>query len=50
MYGSPVASEETSHALLDRFVAAGGNFLDTANIYDKSEEDFSILTVDHYLQ
>lgn len=37
-WGMPVASEETSHALLDRFVAAGGNFIDTADIYDRSEE------------
>ena len=27
------ADEATSHALLDRFVAAGGNFIDTANVY-----------------
>jgi aryl-alcohol dehydrogenase-like predicted oxidoreductase len=27
------SSEETSYAMLDRFVAAGGNFLDTANVY-----------------
>lgn len=27
------ADETTSHALLDRFVAAGGNFIDTANVY-----------------
>jgi aryl-alcohol dehydrogenase-like predicted oxidoreductase len=25
--------EPTSHALLDRFAAAGGNFIDTANVY-----------------
>lgn len=32
--------EETSHAILDRFVALGGNFIDTANVYSqgKSEE------------
>jgi aryl-alcohol dehydrogenase-like predicted oxidoreductase len=27
------ATEEESHAMLDRFVAAGGNFIDTANVY-----------------
>ena len=27
------ADEATSHALLDRFVDAGGNFIDTANVY-----------------
>jgi len=27
------ADEPTSHALLDRFVAAGGNFIDSANVY-----------------
>jgi aryl-alcohol dehydrogenase-like predicted oxidoreductase len=26
-------SEELSHRMLDRFVAAGGNFIDTANVY-----------------
>jgi aryl-alcohol dehydrogenase-like predicted oxidoreductase len=26
------ATEEESHAMLDRFVAAGGNFIDTANV------------------
>lgn len=28
------SSEAESHALLDRFVEAGGNFLDTANVYN----------------
>jgi aryl-alcohol dehydrogenase-like predicted oxidoreductase len=34
------ADEALSHAMLDRFVAAGGNFLDTANVYTQgvSEE------------
>ncbi len=34
------ADESTSHALLDRYVEAGGNFLDTADVYSdgKSEE------------
>ena len=27
------ATEEESHAMLDRFVGAGGNFIDTANVY-----------------
>lgn len=27
------ASEETSHAILDSYVAAGGNFIDTADVY-----------------
>jgi aryl-alcohol dehydrogenase-like predicted oxidoreductase len=27
------ADEATSHALLDRYVAAGGNFIDSANVY-----------------
>ena len=27
------ADEATSHAILDRFVAAGGNFIDTADVY-----------------
>jgi len=29
------ADEDTSHAILDAFVAAGGNFIDTANIYSR---------------
>ena len=34
------ADEETSHRMLDRFVQAGGNILDTSNVYSegKSEE------------
>lgn len=28
-------SEEASHRLLDRFVELGGNFIDTADVYDK---------------
>ena len=34
------ASEAESHAMLDRYVEAGGNFIDTANVYStgKSEE------------
>src|SRR5688500_20295249 len=29
------SSEEVSHAQLDRFVEAGGNFVDTANVYSR---------------
>src|SRR3954447_12439075 len=32
-FGSKTPVEE-SHRLLDRFVAAGGNFVDTADVYD----------------
>jgi aryl-alcohol dehydrogenase-like predicted oxidoreductase len=28
------SSEDESHRMLDRFVDAGGNFIDTANVYD----------------
>ena len=31
--GRPFATEEESHAMLDRFVALGGNFIDTADLY-----------------
>jgi len=31
--------EETCHQILDAFVAAGGNFLDTADIYHKGESE-----------
>ena len=33
-------SEENAHALMDKFVEMGGNFIDTADIYSqgKSEE------------
>jgi len=27
------SDEQTSHAMLDRFVEVGGNFIDTANVY-----------------
>lgn len=33
------ADEPTSHALADRFVAAGGNFLDTSNIYNDGKSE-----------
>jgi aryl-alcohol dehydrogenase (NADP+) len=29
------ADEQTSHAILDAFVAAGGNFIDTADVYSR---------------
>ncbi|BDP44225.1 oxidoreductase (plasmid) [Deinococcus aetherius] len=32
-------SEEGSRRLLDRFVAAGGNFIDTANVYGRGESE-----------
>jgi aryl-alcohol dehydrogenase-like predicted oxidoreductase len=32
-------SEAQSHAVLDAYVAAGGNFIDTANIYAKGESE-----------
>ena len=33
------SSEADSHAILDRFVAAGGNFIDTANVYAGSASE-----------
>lgn len=33
------ADEEMAHALADRFVEAGGNFLDTSNTYNESESE-----------
>ena len=33
------ADEATSHAILDRFVAAGGNFIDTANVYGRGKSE-----------
>ncbi|KAL6056201.1 4-deoxy-L-erythro-5-hexoseulose uronic acid reductase [Balamuthia mandrillaris] len=38
VWGMPASNEEQSHAILDRFVAAGGNFIDTADVYGESEE------------
>ena len=35
--GLPAASESDSHAILDSYIAAGGNFIDTANVYHTSE-------------
>lgn len=32
-------SEATAGAILDRFVAAGGNFIDTADVYQKGESE-----------
>ena len=33
------ADEDTSHAILDAFVDAGGNFIDTANVYSRWSPD-----------
>src|SRR5262245_9419100 len=33
------ADEATSHAILDHFVAAGGNFIDTANVYGRGTSE-----------
>ena len=33
------ADEPTAHALADRFVDAGGNFLDTSNIYNEGQSE-----------
>lgn len=33
------ASEETSHAILDTYVAAGGNFIDTADVYSAGSSE-----------
>lgn len=33
------ADEATSHAILDRFAAAGGNFIDTANVYGRGASE-----------
>ena len=33
------SSEEVSHAQLDRFVEAGGNFIDTANVYSRGASE-----------
>ena len=32
-------SEETAFAILDAYVAAGGNFIDTADVYQKGESE-----------
>jgi len=37
-WGLPVADETESFAILDAYVAAGGNFIDTADVYGTSEE------------
>jgi aryl-alcohol dehydrogenase-like predicted oxidoreductase len=37
-FGIPAADEETSHKIYDAYAAAGGNFIDTADIYGDSEE------------
>ena len=33
------ATEAESHAMLDRFVAAGGNFVDTADVYSRGASE-----------
>ena len=33
------ATEAESHAMLDRFVAAGGNFIDTADVYSRGASE-----------
>lgn len=33
------ADEATSHGILDRFAAAGGNFIDTANVYGRGASE-----------
>jgi aryl-alcohol dehydrogenase-like predicted oxidoreductase len=40
MYFGTRNDRETSYRLLDQYVAAGGSFLDTANIYARWVEDF----------
>jgi len=37
-WGMPTALEEESCKMMDTFVAAGGNFIDTANVYGDSEQ------------
>ncbi|CAF0852002.1 unnamed protein product [Didymodactylos carnosus] len=38
VWGLPATDEKTSHAILDRFIELGGNFIDTANAYVESED------------
>jgi aryl-alcohol dehydrogenase-like predicted oxidoreductase len=38
-WGVPTADEATSHALLDRYVAAGGFTIDTADVYGYGESE-----------
>ena len=38
------ADEQTSHQMLDRFVAAGGNFIDTADVYGTGASETTIGT------
>ncbi len=37
--GPKQCTEEEAHALLDQFVAAGGNFIDTANVYQAGRSE-----------
>ena len=39
MYFGSRNDEETSHQLLDQYVGAGGNFIDTANIYNAGDSE-----------
>lgn len=36
------ADEATSHGILDRFAAAGGNFIDTANVYGRGTSEMVV--------
>lgn len=38
-WGFPVASEEDAFSMLDAFVNAGGNFIDTADVYSSGESE-----------
>jgi predicted aldo/keto reductase-like oxidoreductase len=37
--GLPTANEEQSFAILNEFVARGGNFIDTADVYGMGESE-----------
>jgi aryl-alcohol dehydrogenase-like predicted oxidoreductase len=41
-WGLPVTDQKTSHALLDAFVKAGGNLIDTANCYGNGDSEAAI--------
>lgn len=41
------SDESLSHALLDRFVEAGGNFIDTADVYQFGVSESIIGTTQH---
>lgn len=42
--GKRLCPEEASHTILDRFVALGGNFIDTADVYNGGESEAIIGT------